>query len=178
MTDYSPGNSLGQRLVLMRHAQAESFASPDSSRGLTDQGSLCAEDVGQWLTGQDLIPDFALVSPAIRTRSSWGHLAKWLPHVARAQFDKQLYTGGVDESIEALRAATPQARVVLYLGHNPIVSATALSISRSDDRSHFHTELAMGMPPAGVAVLDYAGPWSEIGPDSANLINFYVGNPG
>ncbi len=178
MTDVSPGTSHGQRLVLMRHAQAESFASSDSARDLTDQGALCAEDVGQWLTGHDLVPDFALVSPAIHTKSTWAHVSKRLPHVTCAQYDKQLYTGGVVESLESLRAATPQARVILYLGHNPIVSATALAISRSDERSQWHSELAMGLPPAGVAVLECVGPWSELGPGSASLINFYVGNSG
>jgi phosphohistidine phosphatase len=62
-------------LVLVRHAQAESWASSDVERVLTPDGAATAGVLGGWLRDQGITPDAALVSGATRTRQTWAALA-------------------------------------------------------------------------------------------------------
>jgi len=57
-------------LLLIRHAKAESFASSDSARALTEQGREQARKVGQFLEQQQLVPDLTLASPLVRARQT------------------------------------------------------------------------------------------------------------
>ena len=61
-----------RRLMLLRHAKTER-AEPgerDRDRKLTKRGRADAPVIGAYMAHHGLIPDFALVSPARRTRSS------------------------------------------------------------------------------------------------------------
>ena len=57
-------------LLLIRHAQAESYANSDSERALTDKGGGQAKSVGEFLQKQDLLPDVTLTSPLVRAQQT------------------------------------------------------------------------------------------------------------
>ena len=61
------------RLILMRHAQAESSAPSggDEARPLSAAGRAEALLMGRALAERGLKPDLALVSTAVRTRQTW-----------------------------------------------------------------------------------------------------------
>lgn len=62
-----------QRLILMRHAEAERAAGSgrDRDRVLSARGRNDAAAMGRALAGRGMRPDLALVSPAARTRQTW-----------------------------------------------------------------------------------------------------------
>ena len=57
-------------LLLIRHAQAESYANSDSERALTDKGRGQAKSVGEFLQKQNLLPDVTLASPLVRAQQT------------------------------------------------------------------------------------------------------------
>ena len=71
----------------MRHAKAEASAPSDFERRLTDRGHADAEETGAWLGGQDVVPDDALISAAVRTTQTWEDVASgagWELEVAQS----------------------------------------------------------------------------------------------
>ena len=72
-----------QRLILMRHAQAERAPSggEDIDRRLTPAGAADARLMGRLLAEQKLIPDQALISSAIRAQETWAAASESFPMV-------------------------------------------------------------------------------------------------
>ena len=62
-----------QRLILMRHAEAEPAAGSgrDRDRVLSGRGRKDAAAMARALAGRGMRPDLALVSPAARTHQTW-----------------------------------------------------------------------------------------------------------
>src|SRR3954447_3038510 len=109
-----------RRLIVMRHAKAEPFASTDHSRRLTDRGRASARDAGAYLREHGLTPDHALVSSATRTRETWTSMTEELDESGTLVFhDDAWFTGSVDVVVEALRALPDDALTVVFVGHNP-----------------------------------------------------------
>ena len=106
-----------QRLILMRHAEAER-ASPsgdDRDRVLSARGRADAMQMGRTLASKGLRPDLALVSAAARTRQTWD-----LAHEAFGDVDLReqdgLYNAGADtlrRAVEAVEAAVEIQQAML-----------------------------------------------------------------
>lgn len=58
------------QLLLIRHAQAESYANSDSERSLTEKGRAQSLKVGEFLRDADLRPELVLSSPLVRARQT------------------------------------------------------------------------------------------------------------
>ena len=58
-----------RRLILMRHAKAEPFASTDRERALTARGRKDALEAGAYLASTSTVPDHTVISSALRTRT-------------------------------------------------------------------------------------------------------------
>lgn len=160
-------------LVLVRHAQAESYAATDHERELTARGLDDAAATGAWLAGQGVVPDVALVSTARRTSQTWERLrtaARWdVGPVA----DRSLYSAGEDGVLETL-TALEDAGTVLVLGHNPTMSLLAQLLD--DGEGTASVDLATGgFPPATAVVMDVPAPWSALAPASARVDAFHRG---
>ena len=75
-----------KRLILLRHAKADWAENglDDFDRPLSNEGRGEGLLLAPWLIQNDLLPDHALVSPALRTRQTWelvgGHLPDAPPH--------------------------------------------------------------------------------------------------
>ena len=145
-----------KRLILLRHAKTERRAASgeDIDRALTDEGRRAAASVGQALAAAGLIPDLALVSPAVRARQTYDALAPALPDV-RLQTAPELY----EAPAQVLRAAAEraQADTVLVVAHNPGVGALALALVQAcvavgvEERS----ALEQGFPTATAAAFEF-----------------------
>jgi phosphohistidine phosphatase len=159
----------------MRHARAESFASSDQRRRLTDRGRRDAAAVGRWLAEQGLVPTHAYVSSAERTKETWQALAEASGSTADPLFDDALYAGGPDDVMESLRAAPAGAAVVLYVGHNPTVASLAHVLDDGNPEPEAFRAMSEGFPPAATAVLELQDPWTELDVASARLVDFHVG---
>lgn len=149
-------------LVLVRHAQAESWAPSDVERALTPAGTEAAGVLGGWLRDQRIAPDAALVSGATRTRQTWAALAEAAGWRLQPTYDDGLYAAGPDTALDLIRFAAPDAATLLVLGHNPTVHFLAQVLSDGTGDPALTESLMIGFPPASVAVFEFDVEWARV----------------
>jgi phosphohistidine phosphatase len=164
-----------RRLIVMRHAKAEPYAASDQARELTPRGRADASDAGDYLAAARLIPDYALVSPAARTRSTWSEVATASGSTAEAVYDKTLYDGGVDGALEALHVVPEEAQTVILVGHNPTAEYLAHVLDDGNGEAAAVTQMLAGYPTSALTVLDVDVPWSELAEGVARVRHFHIG---
>lgn len=162
-------------IVIMRHARAETFATEDRLRELTERGRLEAAEAGRWLQEQDLQPDAALVSSSLRTRQTWEALSKEAGcGQVGAAFEDALYSAGTDTVLECLRTLPEETRTVAFIGHNPTAGMLVQVLADSGGDEELLRRLGSGFPPGAVAVLTFSGSWTDLGFGSARLVDVRV----
>jgi len=108
-------------LLLLRHGEAESFASTDHGRQLTEAGFDEIENVARQFATRHLQIDRCFVSPALRARQT------------ADTFLAQIFNAPEAEILEALDPGQRAAQVmsalgsleggnILLVGHNPLLS--------------------------------------------------------
>lgn len=150
-----------QRLILMRHAEAER-ASPsgdDRDRVLSARGRADAMQMGRTLAGKGLRPDLALVSAAARTRQTWD-----LAHEAFGDVDLReqdaLYNAGAETLRRAVEAVEDEAGCLMLVAHNPGIHLLAVEyLVESAASPAVLDQMSGGFPPGACAVftVDVAG---------------------
>lgn len=165
----------GRRLVVVRHAKAEPFASSDLARALTARGIRDAESLGAYLRERDVVPDHALVSTAERTRATWEAMEQALRTDATVVHDPALYSGGNEVVLETLRAVPSGARVVALVGHQPAVGSLAHLLDDGAGDPDALRSMLHGFPACSVAVFDVAVGWDQLGPEAGRLVLFRPG---
>lgn len=165
-----------RRLVVVRHARAESFATDDHSRRLTARGWRDALQAGQWLAAQGIAPDVVLSSSATRAVATWEALAEGL-ETARTDVtvEAALYGAGPEDALEALRGVPEQARCVLYVGHNPTVFTLVHLLDSGEADPEAFRAMSEGYPPCALTVFDVERPWADLAEGTARVAAFHVG---
>jgi phosphohistidine phosphatase len=165
-----------RRLVLVRHAKAEPFASSDRARRLTDRGRREAEAAAGYLREHGVVPDHAVVSSSVRTRDTWLTMEQALSSGADVAYDDAVYSGSTDVVLEALRVVPDCAVTVVFVGHQPTVGYVAHLLDDGEgDPAALHAMLH-GFPTASLAVFDVAVPWTELGDETGRLVDFRPGS--
>lgn len=150
-----------QRLILMRHAEAEraSGSGDDRDRVLSARGRADATLMGRALAAKGLRPDLALVSTAARTRQTWE-----LAHEAFGDVDVReqdaLYNAGGETLRQAVEAAEDDAGCLLLVAHNPGVHLLAVEYLIESAASPAVLDRMSGGFPTGAAAIftvDVAG---------------------
>lgn len=149
-------------LVLVRHAEAESWAPSDIERSLTSAGTEAAGALGEWLRDQSVVPEVALVSGATRTRQTWAALAAAAGWSLSPTYDEGLYAAGPDTALDLIRFAHPEAQTLLVLGHNPTVHFLAQVLADGSAPPEVADRLVAGFPPASAAVFDIDVAWADL----------------
>lgn len=149
------------RLILMRHAQAETAAPSggDEARPLSATGRAEAEGMARALAERGLRPDLALVSGAVRTRETWERLHEDFGDV-EVRYEPGLYNASAERLRRSVEAAGDEAGCLLILAHNPGVHLLAVKYLEEAAASPPVLErLSVGFPPAACAVfaVDPAG---------------------
>jgi phosphohistidine phosphatase len=150
-----------QRLILMRHGKAEraGMAVEDIDRHLTDRGVQDAHIMGRVLKEQQLIPDLALVSAALRTQETWTAVSEGFPQ-ARVQVRQGLYLASVGHLREAVERMSAPNETLMVVGHNPGLHDLAVRLLRdSSAPPSVSAKLMHGFPTSTVAAftVDAAG---------------------
>lgn len=150
-----------QRLILMRHAEAERAPGPgsDRDRPLAARGRIDAAAMGRALAARGLRPDLALVSPATRTRQTWDLLHDAFGDV-QIRDDAALYNGGADILRRLIEAAEDEAGCLMVVAHNPGVHLLAVEYLVEGAASpSILDRMSGGFPPGAAAVfsVDAAG---------------------
>ena len=159
----------------MRHAKAEPFAATDHARELTPRGRSDASDAGDYLAAARLVPDYAVVSPAARTRATWDEVANASGSSAPVVYDESLYSAGVDRVIEALQVVPDEARTVIFVGHNPTAEYLAHILDDGNGEPAAVTQMLAGYPTSALTVLDVDVPWSELAEGVGRVRHFHIG---
>jgi uncharacterized protein (DUF952 family)/phosphohistidine phosphatase SixA len=142
-----------QRLILLRHAEAEISASGgDFNRSLTARGRREAFAAGQALAAAGLIPDLVLLSPSARTVQTWDAVAQALPP-ARVQSDPDLYHADAEGLLAAAEAANGDA--IMLVAHNPGLHQLALELTGIPDSGGMARLRTFA--PAAAAAFDFGG---------------------
>ncbi|MGN6575439.1 MAG: SixA phosphatase family protein [Nocardioides sp.] len=163
-----------RRLVVMRHATAEPYASTDHARGLTERGCQDARAAGLHLLERGLVPGHAVVSTAERTRLTWEAVASATGSTAAPQLDAAVYTGGVDVVLEALQSVPDDVETLLFVGHNPTASYLCHVLDDGEGDPEAVSGMLRGFPPAALVVFAVEGPWSSLGPESGRVVDFHA----
>ncbi len=160
----------------MRHGKAESFATEDHLRRLTERGVREVRAAGHWLAERSLVPTHAFVSSAVRTQETWAHLVAETGTDIEPLVSDALYTGGPESVLDILRGTPQDAEVVLYVGHNPTAASLAHLLDDGDPEPEAFRGMSSGLPTSAMAVLDVHLAWPELDAASARLVEFYPGS--
>ena len=119
------------RLTLVRHANAEQDSDVrDFERPLSRKGHAEAQEVARRLQERALVPDLILVSAALRTRETADAFVKELGVAARRlRADDALYLADGDYILGLIRGVGPRISHLMIIGHNPGISAAAISLA-------------------------------------------------
>lgn len=162
----------GRRLVLLRHAKAET-GQADALRPLSLTGRAQCADVGHALRASGLAPDRVLVSSALRTRQTWELVRVALGEVVDAEVEvtDRLYGAAPSDVLELVRAVGAAASTVLVVGHEPTTSSTAAVLVRvGSGPEHALASVRTGLPTAGYAVLGVED-WAALDRGTAQLLD-------
>lgn len=150
-----------QRLILMRHAEAEraSGSGRDRDRDLSARGRADAALMGRALAAKGVRPDLALVSPAARTRQTWDLVHDAMGDV-QVREDEPLYNGSADTLRRHIEAVEDEAGCLLVVAHNPGVHLLAVEyLIESAASPSVLDRMSGGFPPGAAALftVDVAG---------------------
>jgi phosphohistidine phosphatase len=108
-------------LLILRHAKSswKNNKLPDHERPLNPRGQRDAPNVGKRLRNEDLIPDAILSSTAKRARQTAEAVAEESGCTGELQLSKELYGGGPEAYLDAIRSLPSMVNCALVVGHNP-----------------------------------------------------------
>lgn len=147
-------------LILFRHAKSDwSGSGPDIDRPLGKRGRREARDAGRWLAaGMDRI-DLAVVSPALRARSTWDIASAELDEAPQLRTEDRVYAASDTALLDLVRELPDELHSVVLVGHNPGIEDMAGLLSGE----------RVPMPTSTLAVLELSGAWASAAPSSATL---------
>jgi phosphohistidine phosphatase len=162
-----------RRLLILRHAKTER-AEPgqrDRDRKLTARGRADAPVIGAYMVRHRLVPDLALVSPAIRAAETWALVAARFAKAPRVVNEERIYNASPETLIGLIRE-TREARNLLVVGHNPGLHDLAVQLIASGEveaREHVNEKL----PTCGLVVIEFPfDDWSRLHTSSGRLERF------
>jgi len=161
-----------KRLVIFRHAKAVPHsAAPDFDRALNARGLEDARATGAYLATELLIPDLALVSPALRTRQTWEQAAAALSGTP-VRLEASIYDAETSTLLKLVRGIDDTVGCAILVGHNPGLAELAELLTGHGDRYAF-ARLQTKFPTSAVAVIDIpADSWAEAAPRCGRLDRF------
>lgn len=114
-------------LILLRHAKAswDNVSLDDFDRPLNKHGIEDTVVMGRWIGANDLWPDLALCSDAIRTQASWAGLLKQGAGDIPTELRPELYLAKPADLMRAITTAPNEAARLCVIGHNPGLSMVA-----------------------------------------------------
>jgi phosphohistidine phosphatase len=150
-----------RHLYLLRHAKSswDDQGLDDHARPLNARGRRAADLLRDHLRREGIRPTLVLCSTARRARET---LERVKP-VGVVEFEPELYGATEKSLIERLKRVPEEADSVMVIGHNPTMQQVLLTLTGGDGT------LAEKFPTAALATLTFDAPWSELGPERAEL---------
>ncbi|KDE12374.1 hypothetical protein N505_0116290 [Rhodococcus aetherivorans] len=154
----------------MRHGKsAYPDGVADHERPLAPRGRREAGLAGRWLRAHQPPIDAVLCSSATRARKTLAEAAVEVP----TEILDDLYEATPGKIVDAIRQVPDDVSTLLVVGHEPVLSATTLLLSDDHD-SDAARQIIEKFPTSAVAVLAVRGPWHDLGPRGAALVDFHI----
>lgn len=161
-------------LLLLRHAKS-SWDDPsldDFDRPLARRGREAAPRVGREMARRGLIPQMAIVSPALRTRQTWDLVSAGWPLGPDTTFDPTVYEAEPEAILRAIRAVPDRIQTLLVVGHNPGLEQLSLAIAGDGSNRDAVSSIETKYPTAALAIFHCADTWSRLAGRSCRLVDF------
>ena len=124
------------------------------------------------MAGEDLVPDLALVSTALRTRETWHLLATALDDEVRAEHRDSLYLAAPATLLEEIRDVEEGVDRLMLVGHNPGMAELARGLAGEGGGGDM-ARLRASFPTGGLAVLTFGEErWISVGSRQGTLEQF------
>ncbi|MFC7938498.1 SixA phosphatase family protein [Streptomyces sp. NPDC057387] len=163
-----------RRIVLFRHAKADWPQVSDHERPLADRGRMDAAEAGRRLADTGVPFDQALCSTAVRTRETWKLAVQEFPHRPKTVYEERIYEASPGELIAVLNETPDDLSNVLVIGHNPGMEALTEILAGSAEDAVRERIDRRGFPTAAFAVLTFTGPWKDVEPGTATLVDYWA----
>jgi phosphohistidine phosphatase len=158
-----------RELWLLRHGKSDrDIAMDDFDRPLKKRGKRAAQNIGEGLHQQHLIPDWIVSSPAKRAIATANivHKAIAVEELVVVQ-DKRLYQEGVERLKMVLAECPSDAGQVLLVGHNPELEDLLIHLVGA---AHLPDTDKL-LPTAALVRLIMPDDWSHLDARSAKLLS-------
>jgi phosphohistidine phosphatase len=153
-------------LVLLRHSKAEHVpGKADLARELTTRGHRDAVAAGEWLAQHVPPVDQVVCSPSVRTRQTWEGVRRGGVSAGSVDERVEVYDADPDTLMDVVRDAPDEVRCLLLVGHAPGVPLLVEELARAAAGD----PLPEGFPTSALAVLRFAGNWSELDAGGARV---------
>jgi phosphohistidine phosphatase len=162
-----------RKLIVLRHAKSAWPDVADADRPLAPRGRRDAPEAGRWLREQGLLPERVVCSPARRARETWELVAAQWPSAPPVSFDARVYGADADDLVELLRDQDRRTSTVMLVGHQPALQDMVLHLA-AGTRGDSMERLREKFPTSGIAVLELASEWQQLGEGTARLADFAV----
>ncbi|OQS15211.1 hypothetical protein B0T36_11260 [Nocardia donostiensis] len=157
-------------LILMRHGKSAYPAGiDDHERPLAPRGIREAGLAGQWLRETQPPIDAVRCSTAKRTRETLAATGITAP----VEFVSDIYEASPRTLLELIWLTGDEVATLLVIGHAPGMPYTTWELA-SDHRSEAAERLSRKFPTSALAVLRFAGPWTEVAAGTGDLVEFHV----
>lgn len=154
-------------LILTRHAKSDwgDASLEDHDRPLNARGRRDAPRIARWLKENDLYPEHALCSSALRAKETLEGIAPDVPTFIMSD----LYMASPARLMSVLTAASPDRQILI--AHNPgIASFAEQLVAKAPDHARFQD-----FPTASTLVADFdIDDWKELTPRSGRVRAFFT----
>jgi phosphohistidine phosphatase len=160
--------------MLLRHAKSDWSRPglPDRERPLNARGREAAPAMAAHMFSHELVPQRALVSPAVRTRETWKLMTPFFPRKPETIFEGRLYESSAHVILSVIKETPDSIKSLLVVGHNPGLQTLALALTGAGDQEA-RDNIAAKFPTAALAVIDFiVGPWNVLRPGTGRLDRF------
>jgi len=161
-----------RHILILRHAKSDwaTAGMSDFDRPLAARGRHAAAAMGAFSADTCPVPDVVLCSAARRAVETWQIVARQWPDAPSAVFSEELYNVATGDLLQRLRQQS-DATTVMLVGHHPGFDGLAISLA-ADQQADPVNRMRVKFPTAGLAHLTFTGPWSDLGPEMADLVRF------
>jgi len=154
-----------KKLLLIRHAEAESFAEQgDFYRPLSAKGMADATRLAQKLEADGLIPDEIMSSRALRTSTTANIIASQL-RLPSAKLSQAIYEASERTLLDTINHFNDNVAFAALVGHNPGIAYLLLNLTG---------KLRDVLPCTAIAVVfEDADSWQEVSHETG-IITYYT----
>lgn len=159
-------------LMLLRHTKsAWPDGIEDHDRPLAKRGLQAGPVMGNYMAREGLLPDFAIVSTARRTRQSWELVQPCLAEPI-LNFDARIYEAPAGAILDVIHETASDIDTLLLVGHNPGLQELALVLIGEADGDNL-IRLREKYPTGGLAVIKFdVADWTQLSAGTGKLERF------